>query len=298
MSLLLFLLVRDTTASDNDLRWNLLERRVQRTNAARAYGLFRAAGIEPILIKGIAAAANYPAEVSRRSVDMDLAVDPAVFTEAARIAAEATEAGLAIDLHRGLRHLDVRPWDDLFDNSRVESVEGGGEYRVLRPEDHLRVLAVHWLNDGGIYRERLWDVSYLVANRDDSFDWQRVTAGLSDKRARWIECVLGLCSKYLSLDLSNTPFDEAVQRLPAWFTRTLESEWAESREMIPLWLVVRQPAAFIAQLRMRLDPNPIQATIQMEGSLDAPTRLHYKIGNFVQRSVPSLKRNVQAFGRR
>lgn len=289
------LAVRAISLPETDPRWNVLERKVQRTNAARAFTLFEAAGIEAILIKGVAVAEYYPENVARRSADMDLAVDPADHARAAAIAAAAIQEGLAIDLHCGLRHLDPRPWRDLYEGSLMVCTDNGN-YRVLRPEDHLRVLAVHWLNDGGIYLERLWDFYYLITNRADDFNWDRVTTGLSSDRNRWVECVLGLCARYCALDLFGTPFHDAEKQVPEWLARFVENAWTEPEHPIPLWLVVRQPSEFVRQLRMRLNPNPIRATVEMEGSLDSRSRLYYKAGNLLQRVLPSLRRNARALG--
>ncbi len=273
-------------------RWAVLQRKVQAGKVAQVFRLFRDNDIEPVLIKGFAADQYYPADVFRPSIDVDLAVSAADFEKAERLA--ATADGMAIDLHKELRHLDTLPWADLFENTRLIDAEGT-QIRVLRPEDHLRVLAVHWLNDGGINREKLWDVYYLIASRKSDFDWNRALDVVPANRRRWIECTILLAHKYLGLDLKHVSIEADVNTLPKWLTNSIERSWADPPKEVPLWLLNRRPAEFAKQLKMRLSPNPVRATIEMNGSFDAKTRAFYRIGNFFQRLVPSVGRNIKAF---
>ncbi|MEO7658703.1 MAG: nucleotidyltransferase family protein [Pyrinomonadaceae bacterium] len=276
----------------DEIRWGLIQRKVQETKVLRAFQLLRSEGIEPILIKGLAAAAYYPESRPRISIDIDLAVSANEFDEATSIAISAEADGLAIDLHRELRHLDTVGWNDLFSNSRLIEIDGG-TYRVLRPEDHLRVLCVHWLNDGGRDRDRLWDMYYLVANRSQDFDWSRFLNVVSDRRQRWLICTLGLAHRYLGLDLSDTPIKDEALELPRWLVKSVEAEWADQTKDLPLEVTLTNPAIFFKQVRKRIHPNPIRATIEMEGSFDATARAFYIIGNIFQRIIPSIRRISQ-----
>ena len=274
----------------------MLQRKVQERNAVRAFEIFRENGIEPILIKGIAATSYYPASVYRASVDIDLAVADADFETAKVIAGSLTADGLSIDVHRELRHLDTVGWEDLFENSTLVEADSDS-YRVLRPEDHLRVLCVHWLNDGGINKNRLWDVYYLIASRATDFDWDRALQVVSSTRQRWIVFTIGLAQKYLGLDLHDTPIEDEASKLPEWLVKTVEREWATGEEQIPLWIILNDRKKLLKQISLRLNPNPIRATVEMEGSFDSKTRFFYKVGNFFQRLFPSLRRNIDTLGR-
>ncbi len=275
-----------------EFKWNLLNKKMQETLALQAFAAFRENGIDPILIKGLAAAQFYPEPGSRASIDMDFAVPAKDFDAASAIAVSPATKGIGIDIHHEFRHLDSLPWQDLFDNSRLLPVEGGN-IRVLRPEDHLRVLCVHWLNDGGAYKNRLWDIYYAVENRPPDFDWDRCLNTISKIRRRWIVCTLGLTRRYLDLNLDDTPVSEEAYDLPNWLLRELEREWASDVRLMQMDLLLHDRAALFAQIKKRLRPNAVQATIEMEGSFDAGTRVFYQIGGVFKRIMPSIRRTSQ-----
>jgi hypothetical protein len=262
---------------------------VQQQRACRAFELFRASDIEPVLIKGLAASRFYPDDVLRESIDMDLAVAASDYGRATALIRQPEFDGLAIDLHRELRHLDSVPWNDL--SARSQLIETPfGELRMLCPEDHLRVLCVHWLMDGGTSRDRLWDIYYAIENRGPEFRWDTFLDTVPDNRRRWLVCTLGVTAKYLGLDLAGTPVETDARELPAWLTDTLERQWEAGLKDEPLEVAMHSPARFVRLLGQKLHQNPIWATVQMNGSFDAPTRIHYKAGLFFYRIPDSVRR--------
>jgi hypothetical protein len=292
--LLLFFVVDQLTETPaptpSDLfRWNLIEKRAQEWKLKRAFTIFRENGVEPILIKGWAAGIHYPESHRRPSIDMDLAVAASDFKKSVALSMAAASEGLAMDIHRELRHLDTASWTDLFDNSRTIPVD---DYpiRVLRHEDHLRVLCVHWLTDGGVNKERLWDIYYLVENRPVDFDWDRFLMLVSGRRRRWLVCTLGLAHKYMGLDLSATPIADEASVLPVWLVRSVESSWAKNVKHVPLEVAIFRPATLASQFGRFIRPNPVASTIAMEGSFDARTRIYYQIAGFAGRIGPTLGR--------
>lgn len=274
-------------------RWNILQRRVQEIRTVEAVQFLRTHGIEPIVIKGVAAARYYPENETRPSVDVDLAVSADQFITALELSESAEADGIPIDLHRELRHLDTVAWNDLLRNA-VDLRLTDGTVKVLRPEDDLRILCVHWLTDGGVYEQRLWDIYYGIAGRDAGFDWDRFLTTVSPRRQRWIECVLGLTAKCLDLDLTGTPVEGAEKRLPEWLVRTVEREWAAEIKPLPLEASLFDRSMLIAQVKRRMRPNPIYATIDCEGSLDASTRVFYQIRNGIGRIPSSVRRISRA----
>jgi hypothetical protein len=273
---------------DDSRRWHVLQHRRQQILTVQAVERFRCEGIEPIVLKGVSTARYYPEGAYRISVDVDLAVAREDFHKAERLL-KSTTAPVVVDLHRELRHLDTVEWSDLMANSVKLSLPDG-EVRVLRPEDELRVLAVHWLTDGGTYKDRLWDIFYLIDRRHTDFDWDRCLNAVDERRRRWIECAVGVTAKYLDLDLRDTPLAGAAERLPTWFTRTIEREWAAEIKPIPLEAAIGDRRMLVTQLMRRLRPNPIYATVDCEGDLDARTRILYQIRNGIRRILPSYRR--------
>jgi hypothetical protein len=241
----------------------------------------------------LAARHSSPDTPSRLSLDIDLAVSPEDFSAAEAIALSPDSEGLAIDLHRGLRNHDSLTWTDLFKNSRIIDVDGSA-VRILRPEDHLRVLCVHWLTDGGTNKERLWDIYYAIENRPADFDWGRLLDVISARRRRWIVCAIGLAHRYLDLSLEDTPIKDGVKDLPAWLTRTIEREWSSETTDQPLETTLSDRKALWLQVKKRMRPNPISATVLMRGSFDARTRIFYQIGNIFMRIAPSYQRISRA----
>jgi hypothetical protein len=280
----------------NDQKWALLMMKAQEQRCADAVTLFRNHGLEPILIKGMAAAAFYPSLKPRLSVDIDLAVSSAEYLKAEAISASTAAAGLAIDVHNELRHMDTVPWQDLFSNSRMLSL-AGTQVRVLRPEDHLRVLCIHWLTDGGVDTERLYDIYYHIANRSTDFDWARFLDVVSSRRKRWLECALGLAKRDLGLELGDTPVAGASERLPEWLVKSVDEARARGRDM-PIESILSDRTALMEQVKRRFRPNPIYATIQFEGDFDARTRIHYRLGNFFRRIPSSIKRITETISNR
>ena len=274
--------------SPNDYRWQLLQMRVYEKRISEAVVFFRANNIEPILIKGWAANRNYPERHLRRFVDIDLLIAPRQFDRAVACLENYTDNYL-IDLHCGARHLDSLSYQNLFENSRlIKCLET--DVRVLRPEDHLRVLCVHWLTDGGENKERLWDIYYAVANRPKDFDWERCLDEVSEKRKKWITCAIGLTHRYLRLDVKNTPFADKIIDIPAWMIKTVEREWESDEKLIPLRHCWHDKSKLFKQIKKRIPPNSIQATVDMEGKFDETPRIIYQIGDVFYRSFLSVKR--------
>lgn len=273
----------ESSLENREIAWFALQAKIQEEKIKKAFAAFRRGGIEPILIKGWAAAEFYPRKFDRIYADIDLCVAPEQFEQARAIGREQDVLRLNIDLHCGLRHLDSLPWEDLYKNSRLASI-GETDIRVLRPEDHLRVLCVHWLMDGGAYREKLRDIFYAVENRPENFDWDRFLGMISAKRRRWIVCTIGLTSVYLGLSLKNTPIEKEALKIPKWVVKTVESEWKRGVRLRPLLTCLHDRKEFWRQIRKRVPPNPIHATVDLNGDFDKGPRLYYQAANFFLRS--------------
>src|SRR5436853_684861 len=119
-------------------RFLALQARIHETRIQRVLGSLRAAGIEPILIKGWSIARLYPQGL-RPYGDIDLLIRPEQYPTAARIAASEELRDCQIDFHPRTFELADRSINDLF--SRSQLVQCGDEkVRVLGNEDHFALL--------------------------------------------------------------------------------------------------------------------------------------------------------------
>ena len=99
---------------EDDRRWRLLYLKKLEMEAVDAFRFLRRSGIEPILIKGVAAARNYPADIPRYYDDVDLAVGAADFGDTLHLLESEAAGKLGVDLHCECRQLDTKPWAALF----------------------------------------------------------------------------------------------------------------------------------------------------------------------------------------
>ena len=270
----------------DDPRWLILQRKLAEHRIEKVFTKFRLGGIQSILIKGWAAGLNYPRPWERYFSDIDVAVKPSDYKRAQ----ELTQGfNWSVDLHKGLRHHDTLEWSDIYENSAMVAI-GAEKIRLPREEDHLRILCVHWLTDGGAHKEKLLDVFYAVDRRSKNFDWNRCLEVVSRRRRRWIICTIGLAHKYFDLPIDDLPFRSEARRLPVWLTRALEKEWSSGVRLLPLDSCLGDKKMLWRQILKRIPPNPIEATVEMEGDFDRHPRILYQCGSIGIRILPSIKR--------
>lgn len=282
--------------AEMEKRYFILQQKVQELHISEILNKFREAGFDPILIKGWAAGRYYPNPGERQCSDVDLAVAPEKYGEADEFVAKTTFPK-SIDLHCGLRQHDTLPFEDLFANSLIVKC-GDTQARVLRDEDHLRVLCTHWLIDGGGYKNRLWDIYHLIDRRNKDFDWDRALNAAGAKRRRWIVCAIGLAERYLALDLQSTPIADEAKNLPRWLIQAVEKEWESDLRLQPLHYYLHDRKTLWKQIKKRIPPNPIQSTIELEGDFDKYPRALYQFANIFTRFTPSFKRVSKTVRRR
>lgn len=276
----------ESAFTEEEKRWRIIKFKVLEQQIETAFKFFRQNEIEPILLKGWAISRKYPEKYQRFFSDIDLAVAPEVYERASEL---VEKHQLLIDLHCGLRQLDKVEWKDLYANSALVKLNDT-DIRILSEEDHLRVLCVHWLIDGGAYREKLWDIFYAVEHRAKSFDWEKCLGVVSLKRRLWIIYTIGLAHKYLNLNINELPFEAEAGQIPKWLIKTVEREWKSSVRLRPIHACLNDWREVLRQIIKRIPPNPIQATVESEGAFDSGTRIKYQIRSLISRIMPSVKR--------
>jgi len=276
---------------NDEYRWKLLKFKLLETQIVEIITIFRKNEIEPILIKGWAAGLYYPNQFERIFSDIDLAVAPGDFEKADAL---VISQNLTVDLHCGFRKHDTVDWSELFNKSLLEKIDAF-QVRVLRPEDHLRVLCVHWLADGGIYKDKLKDIYYLIEKNRDNFDWNDCLNTVEPKRRKWIISTIGLVHRYFGLNIDDLSFKEEIQNIPSWMIDTVEKEWKNPLPLRPLQTCLNDKKMLFRQIKKRIPPNSIQATIEMNGEFDGSSRIKYQILNMFFRIKPSVKRVFNTF---
>ncbi len=258
------------------------------------FGCLKEDNLDPILIKGYAIARLYDNPADRISVDVDLCVDPKDYEEAKRLLLSPRYDRFNVDVHEGFRHLDSLKFQDIFAKTRLITVgQNQTEIRIPADEDHLRILVVHWLTDGGAYFEKLKDIYYLIKNRAEDFDWNRALGLVSKTRRRWVICVIALTHNHFGLRIDDLPIYEEIideNAVPSWVTKCLEREWKSDVHLQPLHWNLFDVTILWRQIRKRFPPNAIQATVLCNGDFDSKPRIYYQILCVIKRIPPSLAR--------
>lgn len=278
-------------------RLHTLQAALHERNIKAVLALLRAAGVEPLLVKGWAAARLYAEPGARPYGDIDLCVDPEQYQTACAVLREAGDK-YPVDLHngtgmedgrrwQGTRMLDDRGWDELFARSRLIPLDAT-QVRVPSAEDHLRILCFHLLRHGVERPSGLCDIAASVEARPPDFDWS-VCLGTHPVRADWIACAVGLAGRLLGARTDDTPVAARAATLPEWLLRAVLARWAVSfaghftrdGEM-GMSHHLRRPAGFVRAVARRW-PTPILGTVGVGGSFNNLPRFPYQLGYFLRR---------------
>ena len=262
-------------------RLQTLEARLHERRVVQAVSLLRAAGVEPLLAKGWAAARLYPEPGLRPYGDIDLWVRPDQHPVA--VAALAGPAGRCcrVDLHDRFAELELS-WQEVYERSRLERL-GEVQVRVLAAEDHLGLLCIHMLGHGAWRPVWLCDIAAAVESLPEDFDWARCLRG-HPRHAQWITCAIGLARRLLRARCDGGPPDRP---LPRWLLAALLRQWGRHEHYMAnpsMAFVLRHPAGTLKALRLRW-PNPIQATVGVGGPFNSLPRLPFQIGECLVRTL-------------
>lgn len=270
----------------DEFRWLTIDRKAKEETLCRVFAEFERTGIDLIAIKGWTIARRYPVTRFRSYTDIDVAVCPDDFVEAKALLESSELRKFNIDLHEGLRDRDTLDWADLL--ARTYTVDFNGvKIRVLSDEDNLRVTAAHWLIDGGVFKDRLWDIYYLVQNRKASFDWSRSLEAAGPIRKSWVIAAIAAARDYLSLDVSDLPDEIRQFELPSWFKKVIIREWDRGPYLrVPLWMCIGRPKILFEQFRRRFPPNAIAATTDTEVMIDASSRIGFQVRSMIKKVRP------------
>jgi hypothetical protein len=270
-------------------RLQVLQSGIHEEKIMKVFRLLRQARIEAILIKGWAAAGLYPDRGLRPYGDIDLIVRPEHYDAAAELLGGPEVKDCWIDLHKHLSELDDRPVNGLFQRSMQVSLRGQ-TVTVLSAEDHLALLAVHLLKHGAWRPLWLCDIGAAIESLPAKFDWT-ACLGRNRTRAGWISSAIALAHKLLGARLDNVAPEARISKLPVWLEQNVLRQWehpfaADQPPMshpAPIKTALRRPSMLFEALRQRW-PNPILATVSVNGQFNNLPRLPYQLGNCLARA--------------
>jgi hypothetical protein len=265
-------------------RFQAVTMAVREARIVEVFEALRAAGVEPILGKGWAAARLYPGAGRRPCGDIDLYVRARDHARAA--AALRGEAGELVDLHRGHAELDDWPEEELFGRSRLLR-SGAGSVRVFGSEDHLRLLALHALRHGLLRSLWLCDVAAALESAGEDFDWSRFRGGRR-RRAEWAMVALDAAHAILGASRAGSAHAPHPAELRRWLAPVVLREWGTLRTLQgarkPVADLLRHPSVLARALVLRW-PNPVEATIGVGASFGGTPRWALQIGESVRRTI-------------
>ena len=266
-----------------------LQGRIHETKIQKVFRLLRAAGIEPILVKGWSMARLYPQLGLRPYGDIDLLVRPEQHLAAARIATADELRDCFIDFHPGAFELADRSIDDLFRRSHLVQC-GDEEVRILGDEDHFALLAIHLLKHAAWRPLWLCDLGLLLESMSSEFDWE-LCLGKNKRRSNWILSAVGLARELLDASINDEGICARVNA-PTWLIASVLENWetpfagahAPHRHRAPIRSYFRRPRGVISDLTRRW-PDPILATISANGTFGRRRRTRYQFHNCLQRAA-------------
>lgn len=277
----------------------VLQSAMHEARIRKVFTTLRNVNVEPILIKGWAVARAYPHQALRPYGDIDLIVRPSDYEMAADVVAREARDCL-VDFHPALPfELADRSLEDLFLHSELVPC-GGEQVRVLSPEDHFALLAVHLLKHGAWRPLWLCDLGMLLESMSNDFNWDRCL-GKEQRRANWILATVGLAQELLGASIKDEKIARQAREVPGWLVQTVLKEWetpfakaqAPQRHHAPISFYLRRPGGLLKDLARRW-PNPIIATISVNGTFGRRRRLRYEIGNWALRAGLLLARTFRA----
>lgn len=276
-------------------RMHALHVAIKEGEIAEVFTHLRAQGLEPLLGKGWAIARQYPEPGLRPFGDIDLYVRREEYKHF-HLALQ-TVRGAVVDLHNGAAELDDRRFDDLCAHSQWVRL-GGVDVRIFGPEDHLRLLCLHFLREGALRPLWLCDIAVAVDGLSPKFDWDYFLRG-NQRRSDGVICAMGLAHQLLGVPLATLPRTAQAATLPRWLVPTVLKLWGQGKptkgRRRKMAAYLKDPNGVLQALRQRW-PNAIEATAGTQAPFNNWPRLPFQLGEcFLRttafaRQVPKLIR--------
>jgi hypothetical protein len=268
-------------------RLQSIQSEIHEQKIEKVFRLFRQAKIDGVLAKGWASAGMYSSRALRPYGDIDICVRAEHVRLAEEVLAAPDASDCWVDFHQHFSEVDDRTTEQLFARSRMVNL-GQEEIRILGLEDQLALSCIHLLKHGAWRPLWLCDIGVAIESLPESFDWD-ICLGLSQTRANWIACAIGLARDLLRIDTRKLP-SKLDWELPAWLIDNVLEQWKKPFAInqppmshpIPMTDLLRHPSGLLEGLRQRW-PNPIIATISVNGEFNNLPRLPYQMANCLSR---------------
>jgi hypothetical protein len=198
----------------------------------------------------------------------------------------------AVDLdHDQFRRFENRSFADFYASCDTVHL-GSTPIKVLRREDQVRTLCLHFLKHGGWRPIWLCDIALLLESKNIAFDWE-LCLGNNQRRARWIGCTIALARDLLGSRIPHGAPPAVTSSPPKWFARTVLKEWSNAGPPSAptlAFLIAAKPRRERLKSAMRGRwRNPIQATVDCEGAFDGFTRLPFQLWDAASRTCRFLR---------
>ncbi len=282
--------LRDTSSGEllhQAFRLLALQGAMHETRIQKVFAALRNANVEPILIKGWAVARMYPQLGLRPYGDIDLIVRSHDYPNAKTVV-ERDARDCLVDFHALPFELADRSIEELFLRSELVSC-GDSRVRVLSPEDHFALLAIHLLKHGAWRPLWLCDLGTLLESMPNDFEWDRCL-GKDRRRANWILAASGLAQELLGALIQDESVAKRAREVPGWLVQRVLKEWetpfayaqSPQRHQAPIGSYLRRPRGLLSDLAGRW-PSPIIATVSVNGTFGHRRRIRYEVGNWLLR---------------
>lgn len=277
-------------------RMHALHVAMKQLDIARVFTHLRAQGLEPLMGKGWVIARQYPEPGLRPFGDVDLYVRRDQYNDFR--AALQTPEGAVVDLHNGAAELDDRSFEQLYAHSQLIQV-GNVAARVFGPEDHLRLLCLHFLREGALRPLWLCDIAVAVAALPPEFDWDYFLSG-NQRRTEWAVCTIGLAHQLMGVEIATLPIAARAAKLPRWLVPVVLEEWSKGKvthgRRVMMATYLKHPTDVVKALLERW-PNAIVATVGTKAPFNNWPRLPLQLSECVLRTAGFARKVPKLIGK-
>ena len=274
-------------------------------------------GIEPLTFKGWSLAQYYHPPALRPLGDIDICVPAGRYADAVKLIAthtgqspssqpdESTSLTLkdprtgrlgVVDLQVDLARFRLEPLAEVFERSQKIQVSGR-TLRIPCPEDHLRLLCLHFLGHGGCRPVWLCDVAAMLEAETDGFDWN-LCLGDDPLTTHWIGLVILLAHTLLGAKIDSVPEQYRKTKLPTWLVPMIFRQWSkplsEHRAPEVFSHVLRRTPNKIGPAVFARWPDPITARFQAGAWYDERPRWPYQMAYFFRKGAAFAGKTFQS----